>query len=137
MHVQRSTEIAAPPARIWPLLAEPEDVMRWYQVLRIFRYEEGTRGKGAHIYAEEQGAGLVKLDFVVTEWTVERAIALHMTRGPAWSATNSAGPSSQRRKGHASRSARTLNCRMACSAGSSADSSSASPTVTWRRCWPS
>lgn len=39
------------------------------------------------------GAGLVKLDFVVTGWTVERAIALHMPRGPAWSATNSAlGP---------------------------------------------
>ena len=81
MHVQRSIEIAAPPAKVWPLLVEPDDVMRWYPTLRTFRYVEGTPGKGAHIYAEEQGAGLMKLDFVVTEWQTDRAIALHMTKG--------------------------------------------------------
>jgi uncharacterized protein YndB with AHSA1/START domain len=81
MHVQRSIEIAAPPAKVWPLLVEPDDVMRWYPTLRTFRYVGDMRGQGAHIYAEEQGAGLMKLDFVVTEWTRDRAIALHMTKG--------------------------------------------------------
>jgi uncharacterized protein YndB with AHSA1/START domain len=83
MHVRRSVEIAVPPERIWPFMADPAKVVKWYPTLRTFRYEEPVvRGPGARVYAEEKASGmLMKLHFEVTEWIENRAISLHMVSG--------------------------------------------------------
>jgi len=83
MDVHQSIEIAAPPEKIWPLLIEPDNVLKWYGTLRTFRYAEGSPpGLGARIYAEEKGPGvLMKLNFETTDWVENRALALHMVSG--------------------------------------------------------
>jgi uncharacterized protein YndB with AHSA1/START domain len=83
MQVRQSVEIAAPPERIWPLLVEPDNVLKWYPTLRTFQYEDaGRRGPGARVYAEEKASGmLMKLHFVVTDWVENRTVSLHMVSG--------------------------------------------------------
>jgi uncharacterized protein YndB with AHSA1/START domain len=83
MQVRQSVEIAATPERIWPLLVEPANVMRWYPTLRTFRYEDaGQGGPDARIYAEEKASGmLMKLHFVITDWVENRMVSLHMVSG--------------------------------------------------------
>jgi len=83
MQVHRSVDIAAPPQRIWPLLVEPDDILKWYPTLSRFEYEDaGQRGPGARVYAEEKASGmLMKLHFVITDWVENRAISLRMVSG--------------------------------------------------------
>ena len=83
MHVRQSVEIAAPPERIWPLLVEPDNVLKWYPTLTRFEYEDaGQRGPGARVYAEETASGmLMKLHFVITDWVEDRMVSLHMVSG--------------------------------------------------------
>jgi hypothetical protein len=83
MEVHESIEIAAPPERIWPLLVEPDNVLKWYPTLRKFEYEgAGEPGPGAMVYAEEKASGmLMKLHFVITDWVEHRTVALHMVSG--------------------------------------------------------
>ena len=83
MEVHQSIEVAAPPERIWPLLVEPDNVLKWYPTLRRFQYEDaGQRGPGARVYAEEKASGmLMKLHFVISDWVENRALSLHMTSG--------------------------------------------------------
>ena len=83
MHVRQSVEIAAAPERVWPLLVEPENVLKWYPTLQRFEYEDANRrGPGAPVYAEEKASGmLMKLHFVVTDWVENRTVSLHMVSG--------------------------------------------------------
>jgi len=83
MKVQRSIEIAAPPEKIWPFLAEPEKILEWYIPLQKFDYtSEQHGGVGAPLYFEEKVAGqLMKLNCVVTEWVEHEKIAFSMTAG--------------------------------------------------------
>ena len=83
MHVRQSVEIATPPERIWPLLVEPDNVLKWSSTLRRFEYEDaGQRGPGARVYAEEKASGmLMKLHFVITDWVEDRMVSLHMVSG--------------------------------------------------------
>jgi uncharacterized protein YndB with AHSA1/START domain len=82
MQVRQSVEIAAPPERIWPLLVEPDNVLKWYPTLRTFKYEDARRGPGARVYAEEKASGmLMKLHFVITDWVENRSVSLHMVSG--------------------------------------------------------
>jgi uncharacterized protein YndB with AHSA1/START domain len=83
MQVRRSVEIAATPEKIWPLLVEPGNVLKWYPTLRTFEYEDAEqRGAGARIYAEEKASGmLMKLHFVITDWVENRTVSLHMVSG--------------------------------------------------------
>lgn len=83
MDVQQSIEIAAPPERVWPLLVDADNVLKWYRTLTTYRYVEGVQpGPDARVYAEEKGPGmLMKLNFEVSEWVENRVLALHMTSG--------------------------------------------------------
>ena len=83
MQVRQSVEIAAPPERIWPLLVEPDNVLKWYPTLSRFEYEDaGQRGPGARVYVEEKASGmLMKLHFVITDWVENRTVSLHMVSG--------------------------------------------------------
>ena len=81
MEVHQSIEVAAPPERIWPLLVEPDNVLKWYPTLSRYEYEDaGKRGPGARVYAEEKASGmLMKLHFEIADWVENRALSLHMT----------------------------------------------------------
>jgi uncharacterized protein YndB with AHSA1/START domain len=82
MKGQWSIEIAAPPEKIWPFLAEPEKVLQWYFLLRKFEYTSEQRGVGAPLYCEERASGLtIKLNCVVTEWVEKERLAFRMNSG--------------------------------------------------------
>lgn len=84
MKVQRSTEIAVPPEKIWPFLIEPEKIMKWCITFRKFDYTgEQHSGVGTPIYVEEKAGPmpLMKLNFEVTEWAENERVAFHMTSG--------------------------------------------------------
>jgi uncharacterized protein YndB with AHSA1/START domain len=83
MKVQRSINIAAPPEKVWPLVAEPEAILKWYMPLQKFEYTSEQRNEvGAPIHFEEKvGGRLLKLDCVVTEWAENEAFAFKMTTG--------------------------------------------------------
>ncbi len=82
MDVQGSIEIEAPPERVWPLLAEPENVKRWYTTLDDFEYIDDRRGPGAHIRAVERAPGSrLRIEFEATRWVENRSLVLHMTSG--------------------------------------------------------
>jgi len=84
MRVMRSVDIAAPPEKIWPLLVEPENVLKWCITFRKFEYPSEQRsGVGTHLYVEEKVSPmpLMKLNFTVTEWRENEKIAFKMTSG--------------------------------------------------------
>ena len=82
MKIQRSIEIAAPGEKIWPLLTEPEKIMKWYTTMKKFEYTgEQHSGIGTAFYFEEEAAGLMKLNFSVTEWAQNENLAFKMTSG--------------------------------------------------------
>jgi uncharacterized protein YndB with AHSA1/START domain len=83
MEVRRSVEIAAPPEKIWPLLVEPENILKWCITFRKFEYRgEQRAGPGTCFYVEEKAVGpLMKLNFEATEWKENEALAFRMTSG--------------------------------------------------------
>jgi uncharacterized protein YndB with AHSA1/START domain len=83
MRVQRSIEIAAPPAKIWPFLIEPEKILKWFNLLRKFEYTGDKRsGVGTTFYYEEKSGGqLMKLNYAVTEWIENKKLAFGVTSG--------------------------------------------------------
>ena len=83
MKIKKSVEISAKAEKIWPLLAEPTNIMKWCSaVKKILPMSEQHTGLGAPFYFEERAVGvLMKLHFVVTEWSVNRSIAFTMTSG--------------------------------------------------------
>ncbi|HEX9976346.1 MAG TPA: SRPBCC family protein [Dehalococcoidales bacterium] len=83
MKVQRSIEIAAPPAKIWLFLIEPEKILKWFNLLRKFEYTGDKRsGVGTTFYYEEKSSGqLMKLNYAVTEWVENKKLAFGVTSG--------------------------------------------------------
>ena len=83
MHVHDTVEIAAPPVKVWPMLVDPEKVLKWCVTFRTFEYRgEQHAGPGTRVYVEEKAMGpLLKLNFEATEWKENKAIAFHMTSG--------------------------------------------------------
>jgi uncharacterized protein YndB with AHSA1/START domain len=82
MKVQRNIQIKTQPEKVWPLLVQPENVLKWCITFEKFQYTGGQLGAGAIIYVEEKIPGrLMKLNFLVTEWVENRRIALRMTSG--------------------------------------------------------
>jgi uncharacterized protein YndB with AHSA1/START domain len=82
MKADGSIEIAAAPEKVWPFLVKADLILKWYTLLRDFKYtSEKEAGVGATFHFDEQSGVLMKLDFVVDEWVENRALAFHMTSG--------------------------------------------------------
>jgi uncharacterized protein YndB with AHSA1/START domain len=83
MKVQRSVEITSPPETLWPFLIEPEKILKWFTLLQKFEYTGDTRGVvGTTFHYEEKSGGqLMKLNYKVTEWTVNKKLAFSVTSG--------------------------------------------------------
>ena len=83
MKLLKSIVIKAPAEKIWPLLTEPENIIKWcLPVIKILRTDEKPDGLGTTFYFEERAVGqLMKLNFVVTEWVVNHSVTFKMTSG--------------------------------------------------------
>jgi uncharacterized protein YndB with AHSA1/START domain len=83
MRVERSIDIAAPPEKVWPFLAESEKFLKWWTTVRKFEYTgEQHSGVGTRFYVEEKcGGPLMKLNFEITEWVENEKIAFKMASG--------------------------------------------------------
>ena len=83
MEVHESVEIGAAPGKIWPLLVEPENILKWCITFRKFEYRgEQHAGPGTRFYVEEKAVGpLMKLNFEATEWKENEVLAFRMTSG--------------------------------------------------------
>lgn len=83
MKVQRSIDINLPPEKVWPFLIEPEKIMKWFILLKKFEYTGDKRGcAGTTFYYEEKSGGqLMKMNYVVTEWTENAKLAFKVTSG--------------------------------------------------------
>ena len=83
MKIQRSIEITASPEKIWPFLIEPEKILKWFDLLRKFEYTSDKRsGAGTTFYYEEKSGGqLMKINYKITEWTVNKRLAFGATSG--------------------------------------------------------
>ena len=84
MQVERSLEMAAAPQRVWPLLVESQQILKWFTLLKSFEYtSEPPRGVGTTFHYEEQSGGrLMKLDYRVTEWVENERLAFSVVSGP-------------------------------------------------------
>jgi uncharacterized protein YndB with AHSA1/START domain len=81
MKIHKTIEIKAPPEKIWPLLIEPEKIMKWCYTLKSFRYTgDQCAGAGATFRYEEKGAVReTGVDCLVTEWIENRKLSFKMT----------------------------------------------------------
>jgi uncharacterized protein YndB with AHSA1/START domain len=84
MRIERSIEITAAPQQVWPLLVEPEEILKWFTLLESFEYtSEPRRGAGATFHYEEKSGGrLMKLDYRVTDWVENERFAFVLVSGP-------------------------------------------------------
>jgi hypothetical protein len=82
MKIHKSIKIAAPSMKIWPLLIEPLNILKWCPVETIRHTSEQHSGLNTPFYFEEKVVGrLLMMDFIVTEWVVNERVAFKMTSG--------------------------------------------------------
>ncbi|MFC1965220.1 SRPBCC family protein [Chloroflexota bacterium] len=86
MRREMSVEIAAPSETVWPLLVEPEKLLKWCTILEEFRYTtEQQGGVGAPCYFKERTGGrVVKCHAVVTEWVENQRLTFKMDSSDFW-----------------------------------------------------
>jgi uncharacterized protein YndB with AHSA1/START domain len=84
MRIERSIETSASPQRVWPLLVEAEEIVKWFTLLEKFEYTSDQRtGAGTTFHYEERsGRRLMKLDYRVTDWVENRRFAFSLVSGP-------------------------------------------------------
>ena len=84
MKVSRSIEVAASPQKVWPLLVQPEAILKWFTLLEKFDYtSEPPHGQGATFHYEERSGGrLMKCDYRVTDWVEGQRFAFTLVSGP-------------------------------------------------------
>jgi len=83
MKVEKSEVMSATPQQIWPYLIEPDKMMKWCSTFQKCDFV-GDRfvGPGDCFYIEEKAGGpLLKIHFMVTEWTENQKLAFKMTSG--------------------------------------------------------
>lgn len=84
MKISRSIDMAASPQRVWPLLVQPEAILKWFTLLERFDYtSEPPHGPGATFHYEERsGSRLMKCDYRVTDWLECQRFAFTLVSGP-------------------------------------------------------
>jgi hypothetical protein len=82
MKIHKSIKISAPAIKIWPLLVEPRNILKWCPVETVRLTSEQHSGLNTPFYFEERAIGrLFMMNFVVTEWVVNQRVAFKMTSG--------------------------------------------------------
>jgi hypothetical protein len=82
MRIHKSIKIAAPALKIWPLLVEPTNILKWCPVETIRHTGTQHSGLNTPFYFEERVVGrLLMLHFIVTEWVLNESIAFTLTSG--------------------------------------------------------
>jgi hypothetical protein len=82
MKIHKTIKIAAPAKKIWPLLIEPGNILKWCPVETIRYTGEQHSGLKTPFYFEERAIGrLFMMNFVITEWIVNECVAFKMTSG--------------------------------------------------------
>lgn len=83
MKVEKSIEIAAPPQKIWSVLSERENILRWHPRAQRFDFiGEQRSGVGATFYMEgKSDGGLMRSVCQITEWQENRKFAFHEILG--------------------------------------------------------
>lgn len=83
MHVHKQVAIDATPAKLWPLLTEPEKLKTWIDNL-VDDTPDGpqTTGVGARSTMKiREGKKIVSYQSVVTAWEPERRVAIRLSGG--------------------------------------------------------
>jgi len=83
MKLRRSIVIKATRENIWPFLVDPEKIIKWCTPVNVIRHTSPQHsGLRTAFYFEEKAVGrIMKLQFVVTEWVLNRSVAFKMTSG--------------------------------------------------------
>ncbi len=83
MKIQKSIKILAKAEKIWPFLVEPATILKWCSPVKtILQTGKQRNGLGTTFYFEERAVGrLMKLNFIVTEWVVNKSVSFKMTSG--------------------------------------------------------
>ena len=83
MKVEKSAVISATPQQIWPYLIEPDKIMKWCGTFQKCDFAgDRFNGPGNRFYVEEKAGGpLLKIHFMVTEWTENQKLVFEMTSG--------------------------------------------------------
>jgi uncharacterized protein YndB with AHSA1/START domain len=84
MKIERSIQTTASPQKVWPLLVQPEAILKWFTLLEGFAYtSEPPHGVGTTFHYDERSAGrLMKCDYRVTDWVENERFAFTLTSGP-------------------------------------------------------
>ena len=83
MKVEKSIEIAAPPEKIWSLVSQRENLLRWHPRAQRFDFiGEQHSGVGATFYMEGKGdGGAMRSVCEITEWQENKKFAFHEILG--------------------------------------------------------
>ena len=83
MKVEKSIEIAAPPEKIWSLVSERENLLRWHpRAQRLDFIGEQRSGVGATFYMEgKSDGGVMRSVCEITEWQENKKFAFHEILG--------------------------------------------------------
>jgi hypothetical protein len=82
MKIHKTIKIEAPASKIWPLLIEPRNILKWCPVETIRHTGQQLTGLKTPFYFEERAIGrLFRMNFVITEWVENECLAFKMTSG--------------------------------------------------------
>ena len=79
MEVHQSIEVAAPPERIWPLMVEPDNVLKWIRLQQV--QDEGLSGHRGPRAAAAGKASACSCRLTSRHRLVRQALSLHMVSG--------------------------------------------------------